>query len=161
MARMSKSEAQRAFPNLASELDSIPEPEARKKKVTAEDIFATQCRVFGLPDTRTQYRFETELRSEKSGRLRQWKFDFAWPQYMLAVEIDGVVMRRMQGFDKKWRWVATGGHSDIQGMRDNNKKINRAIETGWSVLRYLEEEVQPGRAIQQTMRVLALRGWKR
>ncbi len=157
MARMTKAQLKMiALEFDLSELADIPEPPKRSDKLTGEEIFAGQCRAFGLPNTQSQYKFETELRSAKSNRLRQWKFDFAWPQYWLAVEIDGIIMRQVRG-----EWIIGGRHATAQGMRDDNEKINRAIELGWSVLRYLEDEVKPGRAINQVMKILAQRGWKR
>jgi len=53
--------------------------------------------------------------------MRNWAFDFAWPEHQLAVEIDG------------GQWVAHGGRH----ARDSDRrKLNQAAVLGWRVLRY-------------------------
>ncbi|MHB8815020.1 MAG: hypothetical protein ACYDAE_17350 [Steroidobacteraceae bacterium] len=112
-----------------------------------EDIFASQCRAYRLPPFERQWRFAKAVG-------RQWRFDFAWPTLKLAVEIDGVVVRKIHG-----ELVVSGRHATIGGIRDDNEKINSAIMLGWSVLRFLQSDVKPRHAIEMTMRVLAERGW--
>ena len=57
---------------------------------------------------------------------RKWRFDYAWPDAKLALEIDG---GGAQG----------GRHSRIGGMRKDMEKGNAAIEAGWRVLHALPE----------------------
>jgi very-short-patch-repair endonuclease len=52
---------------------------------------------------------------------RKWRFDFAWPERMVAVEVDG-------GQWKKW-----GGRHNRDSDRE---KLNAAAALGWRVLRY-------------------------
>lgn len=59
-----------------------------------------------------QYRFHP---------TRRWLFDFAWPDALLAVEIDG------------GQWQAHGGRHNTDTDRE---KLNAAAVLGWSVLRY-------------------------
>lgn len=114
-----------------------------------EELFASQCRSFALPEPERQHKFA------KMTMGRNWAFDFAWRGYMLAVEIDGVNVRRIGG-----QLVVGGRHGTITGIRGDNEKINAAILLGWSVLRFLQTDVKPKIAIETTMRVLAARGWK-
>jgi len=51
---------------------------------------------------------------------RKWRFDFAWPTVMVAVEV--------QGFGY--------GHQAQQGIAADNEKANRAVELGWKLFRY-------------------------
>ena len=51
---------------------------------------------------------------------RKWRFDYAWPGNLLAVEIDGF------GF----------GHQAQQRIAENNEKRNHAVTLGWRVLVY-------------------------
>lgn len=51
---------------------------------------------------------------------RRWRFDFAWPEQRVAVEIDGF------GY----------GHQAQKGMAEDNEKANAAVEQGWRVLRF-------------------------
>jgi len=54
---------------------------------------------------------------------RQWRFDFAWVNYKLAVEIEG------GGF-------VQGGHHRGAQFEKDCMKYNSAILNGWSVLRF-------------------------
>lgn len=124
-----------------------PLPKARKD-ADPEALFAEQCRVYHLPVFEQQHKFAKCIG-------RQWRFDFAFPAFRVAVEIDGVVMRKVNG-----AWVTGGRHATVQGMRDDNEKINTAILLGWSVLRFLQSDIKSHNAIKSAMRVLMVRGWK-
>jgi len=52
---------------------------------------------------------------------RKWRFDFAFPERMVAVEIDG------------GQWTANGGRHARDGDRE---KLNAAAVLGWRVLHY-------------------------
>lgn len=137
----------RQAPLQLSEWDALEPPPARDAD-GPEELFATQCRSYRLPRFERQLFFAQRLE-------RKWRFDFAFPRYKLAVEIDGVEVRRIHG-----ELVVLGRHASISGMRGDNEKINSAILLGWSVLRFLQSDVKPKLAIETTMRVLAARGWR-
>lgn len=122
-----------------------PEPRARDN---ANELFATQCRAFGLP------RFERETHFALS-LGRNWRFDFAFRKYKLAVEIEGLAVRRLAG-----QLVVMGRHASIQGIKDDMEKYNAAVLLGWSVLRFEQKAVAPKLAIETTIRVLTARGWR-
>lgn len=52
---------------------------------------------------------------------RRWRFDLAWPDRKLAVEVDG------------GQWMAGGGRHNSDADRE---KLNAAAIAGWRVLRY-------------------------
>lgn len=54
---------------------------------------------------------------------RLWRFDFAIPAHMIAIEYEGI-------FSEKSR------HTTFQGFTGDAKKYNRANELGWRVLRF-------------------------
>lgn len=114
-----------------------------------EELFAAQCRAYRLP------RFDQQLLFAKAALGRQWRFDFAFPDFKLAVEINGVNVQRLGG-----RLVVLGRHASIEGIRGDNEKTRAAIRLGWSVLPFLQTDVKPELAINETMRELAARGWK-
>lgn len=121
---------------------------AASKSELLHQLFAEQCRQFRLPPV------ERELRFAKAAMGKQWRFDFAWRDYKLAVEIQGVVVRKIAG-----KVYTMGGHADVQGMRNDHAKHNAAIVLGWSVLQFMQDDIKPKRAIETTMVVLAARGW--
>lgn len=72
---------------------------------------------------------------------RRWRFDFAWPAFMLAVEIEGGV------------W-ANGRHTRGSGFIADISKYNAAALAGWKVLRFTEGAVLDGSAVELVARLL-------
>ena len=54
---------------------------------------------------------------------RRWRFDYAWPEKYLAVEIEGGT------------WVG-GRHTRGVGYEKDCEKYNTAVSLGWRVLRF-------------------------
>ena len=79
-----------------------------------EAIFALQLRATGMPPHVTEHVFHP---------TRMWRFDFAWVDLKVAVEIDGgtVGMR--------------GRHVRAEGFRNDCLKLSEAALHGWLVLR--------------------------
>lgn len=73
---------------------------------------------------------ETEWRFHKT---RRWKFDWAFPELMLAIEYEGI-------FSAKSR------HTSIVGFTNDCEKYDEAFLLGWGVLRFTAKMVQDGRA---------------
>ena len=60
---------------------------------------------------------------------RKWRFDFAWPDFRVAVEIDGGIF-------------VGGRHVDPLGGHGDRTKNNAAVALGWRVLRYDAKHMQ-------------------
>lgn len=118
-----------------------------------EDEFAFQCMTRKLPTFKRQYRFAKEALG------RQWQFDFAFPEYQLAVELEGLVVASATIGGKK-RLVSMGRHAHADGFREDCRKYASAAMLGWVVIRFEVKMVGSGEAIDYTIRVLAARGWK-
>lgn len=65
------------------------------------------------------YKLEKEYRFSK----RRFRFDFAIPEFKLAVEYDGLMSEK-------------SGHTTLKGFTSDTEKINMAISSGWKVLRF-------------------------
>ena len=77
---------------------------------------------------------------------RKWRFDFAWPFYQIALEIEGGT------------WVS-GRHSRGAGMRADCEKYNAAVLAGWKVLRVTSDMVKDGSAlnlVEQALQTFAV-----
>jgi very-short-patch-repair endonuclease len=96
------------------------------------DTALTQVHHTGQPEV--EYRFHD---------TRQWRFDFAWPDYLLAVEVEG------------GQWV-NGRHQRGQGFEDDCEKYNEAALDGWCVLRFTGGMVKDGRALATLLKALRL-----
>lgn len=133
--------------------DPVPQdPELLDRELTGkkrfESIFAYQLDAFPTLEYVRQLQFAKSIK-------RRWQFDFAFPKYRIAVEIDGVVVRRIAGI-----MVTMGGHADVQSLRKNHEKLNTAVMYGWRVLHFLQTDVRSRLAINTTLRVLAHHGWR-
>jgi hypothetical protein len=133
--------------------DAVSVEGRETRSPTAEDHFAAQCRQFQLPAPERQFPFA------KATHQRMWRFDFSWRQLMVAVEIEGVVPRKLPS----GLLVMAGRHGSVKGVIEDMVKYNTAVELGWWVLRFPPKFVTAKRskvAIETTIRVLAARGWK-
>lgn len=59
---------------------------------------------------------------------RRWRFDVAWPDYRVAVELDGLVRG------------GRGGHQTIEGITRQHEKANAAVLAGWLLLRFTHKQ---------------------
>lgn len=118
-----------------------------------EEAFDFQCRTRGLPPYLREHRFAKESLG------RAWKFDFCWLQYKIAVELEGLVMRKLYDQQHQLVWAVYGRHATIAGIREDMSKYNAAALLGWTVLRFEQQMVKDDTAIAETMRVLCSRGW--
>lgn len=81
---------------------------------------------------------------------RRWRFDFAWPDLRVAVEIEGGL--RVTGP----YGGNIGGHNSPEGYAANCEKYNAAAELGWFVFRYTVKQARTV-AVFQIQRVLEAR----
>ena len=78
-----------------------------------EETFAWWVRAEGLPEPVREHRFAPP---------RRWRFDFAWPDELVAVEIEGL--------------TRTGGrHQRMGGFERDAEKYEAALVRGWRVYR--------------------------
>lgn len=98
-----------------------------------EITLAFQMKAKKLPKPEQEFRFHPD---------RKWRFDFAWPDHKVAVEVEGGVF-------------AGGRHNRGSGFVEDTVKYSAAAELGWCVLRYTEKHILNGEAVQQIERVLA------
>lgn len=80
--------------------------------------FALFCKLYHIPTAVAEYRFHES---------RRWRFDFAWPDHRLALEIEGGVWTR-------------GRHFRGKGAMADMEKYNEATLAGWRVIRVIPSE---------------------
>ena len=80
---------------------------------------------FGIPPPLREYYFDPEARS---------RFDYAWPEAMVAVELEGGIFRR----------GLRGAHVGPTAVLRDITKGNRALELGWQVVRVVPNNVAIG-----------------
>lgn len=121
---------------------------AKAEKPSKEDLFDFQLRSMMLP------KFERQVMFAKSIG-RRWMLDFACSTYMLAIEIEGLVVMRING-----ELIVKGRHASISGFKSDCEKYASAAVLGWTVIRFEQSQVKDGTAIAFTQRVLCARGWQ-
>ena len=125
----------------------------RKRRSDLEETFVAHWRILakgwpaperefrfmrlGPPDFRQRYRTPT-------GKLKDWRFDFAWPSHLVAVEIEGGIFVR-------------GGHNRGPIYDENCTKYNAACLLGWRLLRYTVVDLRrrPSEIIEEVTALLA------
>lgn len=85
--------------------------------------------------------FVPELRFARETFDRDWRFDFAFPDAMLAVEVEGGA------------WT-NGRHTRGAGFAGDCDKYNAATMLGWRVLRFLPAKVYSGEALAMIQEAL-------
>jgi len=121
----------------------------RARNERFERELAWQILAHKLPEPHEQYRWATELTTE-TGRPRQFRADFAWPQFRLLCEVQGGVWRR-----------GGGAHSHPTNIERDIEKQQCAVLLNWHVFPVTTDDVKGGKAIGLVMRALAARGWTR
>lgn len=102
------------------------------ERLKHESAFLALVRYNGIEEPKPQYRFH---------EARLWRVDFAWPEWKVAVEIEGGIWRR----DRKGNWA--GAHSHPSNIERDIEKSNALALAGYSLLRFTEKEIKSGVAV--------------
>jgi len=104
-------------------------------KSALEAMFALQLRALGVPEPEREYVFA------KKAMGRNWRFDMAWPDLMIAVEVEGGVWSR-------------GRHTRGAGFIEDCSKQNAAVRLGWRVLRIPTPMVEDGSGAEMVVEMM-------
>ncbi len=115
-----------------------------------ETEYENLCWRYRLPKPVRELAFATEAFG------RKWRFDFAWPEFMLAVELHGLIVIGVASGAQ----IVRGGHGTVPGITRDMDKRNAAILLGWSVLTFTQSHFTSDAAIAMTQRALTVKGWK-
>lgn len=116
---------------------------------TLETAFAYQAKVVGLPAYEQQYRLAAITvglgagvrKRLKDAGLQDWRFDFAWPDRKLLVELNGGTF-------------INGRHNRGSALKSEYKKWNHAQSEGFNVLIFDSGMVTSGEAVNQVEKFL-------
>lgn len=116
------------------------------KKITKssiEDMLFYHIKAVKLPTPLREYRFHDD---------RKWRFDFAYPQYMLAIEVEGITHygKNADGTMK------LGRHQTGKGIEADLEKYQAAMLLGWNVYRCSGRMIKSGEAIQTIETLLGM-----
>jgi very-short-patch-repair endonuclease len=102
-----------------------------------EELFFTHCKCYKLEPLR-EYAFSPP---------RKWRSDFAFPEAMILVEIEGGTWNH-------------GRHSRHKGFSNDLEKYNKAALMGFRVLRFTTDQVVSGYAIDTVLEALRVHDLK-
>lgn len=91
-------------------------------------------RAYKLPAPEREHRFHP---------TRRWRFDMAWPDRKVALEVEGGT------------W-AGGRHTRGKGFEEDCTKYAEAITLGWRVFRVTEKHIDSGDALRWVATALGL-----
>ena len=80
------------------------------------------AQLVGFPDPATELLFHPK---------RKWRFDYAWPTRMIALEVHGGIH-------------SGGRHTRGKGFVEDRAKMNEATLLGWTVLEVTPEHIKSG-----------------
>lgn len=89
-------------------------------------VFEKIFKAFGLPGPVVEYKFHPK---------RKWRIDYAWPEFKLAVEVEGGVYSR-------------GRHVRPGGFMGDIEKYNALTLAGWHLLRFTWGQMRSGEALE-------------
>jgi hypothetical protein len=77
---------------------------------------------------------------------RQWRFDYAWPELKIALEVEGATF-------------AGGRHSTGAGLAEDARKYNRAAALGWCLVRVTTTMIRDRTALDELLLAFTHRGY--
>ena len=98
--------------NVASQVRKVKQVTTLRDKVLAQ--------LAGFPDPVTELLFHPK---------RKWRFDYAWPTRMIALEVHGGIH-------------SGGRHTRGRGFVEDRTKMNEAALLGWTVLEVTPEHIK-------------------
>lgn len=97
-------------------------------RIDYKAMFEQQLSLFFVPAPAKELMFAKSLG-------RRWKFDYAWPDELIAVEYEGI-------------WGSgSSRHTSKTGYEEDCVKYNTAQLLGWRVIRITARMVDDGRAL--------------
>lgn len=118
------------------------------KREQAVNEMALHIRSFKLPEPDREHMFAKEIG-------RKWRFDFCWHPYKIALEVEGLVVKRVAG-----QVIVSGRHATVTGYSEDRIKYANAAILGWVVLSFNQSLIKDGTAIDLLDRMLRVKGWR-
>jgi hypothetical protein len=114
-----------------------------------ELLLKRQLRMSGVRMPVREYRFAAETVGTGPGvrarllmqGLKDWRFDFAWPDLKFAVEIEGVT-------------PSGGRHQRIYGFLEDISKYHAGLDLGWTIYRTSGVLIVQGKALNLIEKII-------
>lgn len=113
--------------------DTMKKEDLPRALSKAEEALALQIRLTKTEPAKREFKFHDE---------RRWRFDFAWPHLLFAVEVEGITYEG-------------GRHQRVEGFENDLEKYQSAMLMGWTVYRCSQAMVKSGSAMKTIEAMLA------
>jgi len=113
-------------------LDELNRRGSRRGRDDPKEKFLRDLHYAGVLAPELEYRFHP---------TRKWRFDVAWPQAKVAVELEGLV------YSNRNDNQLIGRHVSVTGFAADIEKLGAAFAMGWNVLRIRSTEARNGVAV--------------
>ena len=93
---------------------------------------------------------------------RRWRFDYAIPDYKIALEVEGGAFKKRRYIDGDGDLVTTigGRHNSAKGFLADMEKYNTATVLGWRVLRTIPDALLSGDTLDMIRDVIRINNGK-
>lgn len=120
--------------------------QARRRKPVQESASKLELTFWRLWQIQAGSKWPSPVKEYQFDSTRQWRIDFAWPRYQVAVELEGGVHQQ-------------GRHTRGSGFIADCEKYNAAAQQGWLLLRYTGPDLQrrPVQVIAEVLQALQTR----
>ena len=115
---------------------------AKAKRIQAS--FLSRLSSADLPEATPEYRF---------WEGRRFRFDYAWPEHLIALEVEGGLYGNGKNCPVCKRPSAMG-HTSVTGIRRDMEKYNEAAALGWRLVRVEPSKLESGETIELLKRIL-------
>jgi hypothetical protein len=107
---------------------------AKRDRLQYATLFRVACKAAGLPMPEPEYQFDEH-------GVRRWRFDFAFTEERVAVEVEGGV------------WT-NGRHTRGSGFVKDLEKYSEAAAQGWLLIRVTPKELCAASTLDRVRRAL-------
>lgn len=127
----------------------LPESNALREKGSQERIVMETLRAHGFPLPIPEFQFHP---------TRKWRFDFAWPDYRVAIEKEGGIYAGKGRQCQCCLQPLGGAHRSVTGILRDIEKYNEAQRLAWHVLRFPPDRLLLRSSLKLIRDVLVMRG---
>lgn len=118
---------------------------SRGKKILSDGIAGSYLEKALLLIIKTEKLDIGMVREFRFHPIRKWRFDFAWPEQKIAVEVQGGI------------WLGkSGAHTSGKGRTRDIEKSNMAAKMGWRMLQIAPEHIKNGDALMWIKGILEM-----
>lgn len=103
--------------------------------VNKAKLFTLACQGAGIPRAQTEFTFHP---------TRKWRFDYAWPEFRLALEVEGGA------------WT-NGRHTRGSGFVRDLEKYSEAAALGWRIIRVVPDDLFTAKTFSLVRRAMEWR----